>query len=103
MRLIIKELKVETVLVDFVNNWNKNDVSGEYYKLEIETIYDDLASEENYNGELFSITMDKENNCLILEIDSHFEAFPISSPQPFEPSTSDKRRQTHCTAKIYQS
>lgn len=79
MRLIIKELKVETDLVDFVNNWNKNDVSGEYYQLEIETIYDDLASEENYNGELFSITVDKENNCLILEIDSHFEAFPTIS------------------------
>lgn len=76
MKLIIKELKVETVLVDFVNSWNKY-VGGEYNQLEIETIYDDLDSERDYNGELFSITMDKENNCLILEIDSPFEAFPL--------------------------
>lgn len=76
MKLIIKELKVETVLVDFVNNWNKY-VGGEYNQLEIETIYDDLDSERDYNGELFSIALDKENNCLFLEIDSPFEAFPL--------------------------
>jgi hypothetical protein len=39
MKLIIKELKVETVLVDFVNSWNEN-IDDEGYKLEIETIYD---------------------------------------------------------------
>jgi antitoxin component YwqK of YwqJK toxin-antitoxin module len=76
MKLIIKELKVETVLVDFVNNWNKY-VGGEYNQLEIETIYDDLDSERDYNGELFSIVLDKENNCLFLEIDSPFEFFPL--------------------------
>jgi|LauGreDrversion4_2_1035121.scaffolds.fasta_scaffold25322_8 hypothetical protein len=79
MRLIIRELKIETVLVDFVNNWNKSDVSSEYYQMDIESINDDLASEENYNDELFSITKDKENNCLILEIDSPTEAFPTIS------------------------
>jgi hypothetical protein len=76
MKLIIKALKVETVLVDFVNNWNKNE-GAEYYQLEIETILDDLHSEESYNGELFSIDFDKENNSLFLEINSPFEAFPL--------------------------
>jgi hypothetical protein len=69
MKLIIKELKIETVLIDFVNNWNKN-VGGDFFQLEIERIYDYLASEGYYNGELFSIDLDKENNCLFLEIDS---------------------------------
>lgn len=76
MKLIIKELKIETVLIDFVNNWNKY-VGGDFFQLEIERIYDYLASEGNYNGELFSIDLDKENNCLFLEIDSPFEAFPL--------------------------
>ena len=76
MKLIIKELKIETVLIDFVNNWNKN-VGGDFFQLEIERIYDYLASEGYYNGELFSIDLDKENNCLFLEIDSPFEAFPL--------------------------
>ena len=76
MKLIIKELKIETVLIDFVNNWNKN-VGGDFFQLEIERIYDYLASEGYYNGELFSIDLDKENNCLFLGIDSPFEAFPL--------------------------
>lgn len=76
MKLIIKELKIETVLIDFVNNWNKK-VGGDFFQLEIERIYDYLASEGYYNDELFSIDLDKENNCLFLEIDSPFEAFPL--------------------------
>lgn len=73
MRLIIKELKIETVLVDFVNSWNKN-IDCKDHQLEIETIYD-FANERCFYHDIFEIEMDKENNCLFLEIASPFEAF----------------------------
>lgn len=73
MKLIIKELKVETILVDFVNSWNKN-IDCKDYQLEIETIYD-FANERCFYHDIFEIEMDKENNCLFLEIASPFEAF----------------------------
>ena len=77
MKLIIKELKVETILVDFVNSWNKNIVCKDH-QLEIETIYD-FANERCFYHDIFVIEMDKENNCLFLEIASPFEAFPTIS------------------------
>ena len=77
MKLIIKELKIETVLVDFVNSWNKN-IDCEDHQLEIETIYD-FANERCFYHDIFDMEMDKENNCLFLEIASPFEAFPTIS------------------------
>jgi antitoxin component YwqK of YwqJK toxin-antitoxin module len=77
MKLIIKELKIETVLIDFVNSWNKN-IDCEDHQLDIETIYD-FANERFFYHEIFDIVMDKENNCLFLEIASPFEAFQTIS------------------------
>ena len=77
MKLIIKELKIETVLIDFVNSWNKN-IDCEDHQLDIETIYD-FANERFFYHEIFDIEMDKENNCLFLEIASPFEAFQTIS------------------------
>jgi len=79
MRLIIKELKVETVLVDFVDNWNKNNLSEKYYELEIDTINDNLSRGRDYYKEFLSIEIDIENNCLNLLFFDSRQVFPIIS------------------------